>query len=126
MSSRATFVRYGFSGLATLGVYLWAGHLLRGLGMSLAWLAPLAFTLAVTVNYALQKFWVFGDRRRIAASLPRYLAMVAWGYGINSLALVSLASHLPLLWAQVLSAGLVVASNALLAFCWVFAAQRGQ
>lgn len=117
-------LRYGAVGLATFGTYLLAGLALQQIGLPVAWLAPLAFTLAVGVNYALQKSWVFADRSRIASPLPRYLVMIGLGYAVNSLALMALAAHLPLLWAQTLAALLVTASNALLAFLWVFPNRR--
>lgn len=118
-------MRYGIVGVLTLAVYLGAGQGMRWAGLSVAVLGPLAFTLAVAVNYLFQRAWVFNDSRPPAASLPKYIAMVSIGYLINSLVLTSLAVDMPLTLAQCLAALAVVMSNAVLSFLWVFSVTRG-
>jgi len=118
-----SFLRYGLVGGLTLVVYLLAGSAFQYLALSLVLAANLAFALAVAVNYLLQRFWVFAGRRSARDSLPRYAVMIAVGGTLNSLALAALCSLMPLFLAQVLTAILIVVSNALLAFLWVFPAR---
>jgi putative flippase GtrA len=121
-SAHARLARYAVVGIATFAIYLGAGQLLDGRGLTPAGLASIAFTAAVTVNYLLQRAWVFEDSRPVSMSLPRYVAMVGMGYAVNAAAFAMLASVLPLIWAQTASASLVVLSNAALSFAWVFRA----
>jgi putative flippase GtrA len=116
----AKLARYAVVGLVTLAVYLITGRLAQGLEIAMVWQASLAFTAAVTVNFLLQRAWVFADSRPAASSLPRYAVMISVGYVINYLALASLSPHLPLIMAQLFAVCLVVISNAVLAFSWVF------
>lgn len=116
----ARLLRYAVVGLLTLAIYLAIGELARRLGLAVIWQASLSFGSAVTINYLLQRRWVFGDRRPMAASLPKFAVMIAAGFVINALALLALAPRMPPLVAQLTAALLVVASNALFAFSWVF------
>lgn len=113
-------VRYAVVGVLTLAVYLTAGHLTRWLAASVLWQASLSFAIAVAVNYVLQRIWVFEDSTPISSSLSRYVAMVVIGFLINLLALTALSPVMPLLAAQLAAVVLVVASNGLLSFAWVF------
>lgn len=117
-------LRYGVAGLLTLALYLAAGAALQALGASLAWTASLPFLLAVAFNYPVQRGWVFRDARPLRASLPRYLVMTGCGLAVNALVLLSLGPRLPLVWVQLAAVVLVVASNAALAFLWVFCVAR--
>lgn len=117
-------LRYALVGLATFAVYVAVGALLKGQGMGRAAQASLAFIAAVTLNYLLQRAWVFEDRRPVSMSLPQYAVMIGLGYAINVLAFVILSPRLPLLAAQFAAASLVVLSNAALSFHWVFGRQR--
>lgn len=116
--------RYAVVGAVTLAVYLVVGALLQVTGATVVWLAPVAFAVAVAVNYILQRVWVFADPRPVGASLPKYTLMVAVGGAVNSYVLIALAPRMPLLWAQLLAATLVVLSNALFSFLWTFRTQR--
>lgn len=115
-----TVARYAAVGLLTLAVYLAAGHAARALGLPFAAEATLPFALAVAANYLLQRGWVFRDPRPTSASLPRYAVMVGLGCLINAMVLAWSPPQLPLWATQLAAAVLVVASNALLAFTWVF------
>lgn len=119
-TERGRLIRYALTGLVTLGVYLSLGHLLHRLELPLLWQACVSFFGAVSVNYVLQKTWVFEDRRPAAHSLPRYCVMIAGGAAINLAALAVLVHQWPLLLAQLTAVILVVAWNALMSFCWVF------
>ena len=122
MSARlpARLVRYAVVGLLTLAIYLAMGQIAHSLDLPVIWQASLSFGSAVTINYLFQRRWVFGDNRPMAASLPRYAVMIAVGFVINALALLALAPRMPLVVAQLAAGLLVVASNALLSFSWVF------
>ncbi len=113
-------IRYAVVGTVTLAIYLTVGALLQIVGVTLICLAPIAFGVAVAVNYLLQRAWVFSDHRPIGASLPKYTLMVAVGFAVNSYALITLSPRMHLLWAQLLSATLVVLCNALFSFLWTF------
>ena len=115
-------LRYGVAGLLTLALYLASGAALQALGASLAWTSSLPFLLAVAFNYPVQRGWVFRDARPLRATLPRYLVMTGVGLAVNALVLLSFGPRLPLVWAQLMAVLLVVASNAALAFLWVFCA----
>lgn len=116
----ARLLRYAVVGLLTLAIYLAIGELARRLDLAVIWQASLSFGSAVTVNYLFQRRWVFSDHRPMAASLPRYAVMIAVGFVINALTLLALAPRMPLLVAQLAAGLVVVASNALFSFSWVF------
>lgn len=113
-------VRYGIVGLLTFVLYLGVGELLQNASIRLSILAPVAFTAAITFNYLLQRIWVFADERPLAQSFPRYFLMICVGYLINSVVLMTLAPWVPLSIAQLLAVVLIVVSNALFSFFFVF------
>lgn len=113
-------LRYGVVGMATLALYLALGRLMHSLEAPLFWEASLPFVAAVAFNYLTQRGWVFEDSRPAAASLPKYLVMIGIGFVINLLALLAFSERMPLLLAQLMAVVLVVASNAIFAFAWVF------
>lgn len=119
-NSIVKITRYVIVGVATLAVYLTIGALLQITGVNVAILAPIAFAITVTVNYLLQRIWVFADSRPISASLPKYALMVTTGFALNSYTLITLSSHMTLLLAQLIAAALVVFSNILFSFLWTF------
>lgn len=89
--------------------------------MVVKWMAPISFSAAITVNYILQKIWVFQDTRPVINSLPKFFTMTLVGYTINSLLLHALIPDFPLPVAQLIAASTIVISNALFSFLWVFA-----
>jgi putative flippase GtrA len=113
-------LRYAAVGIATFAIYLGAGQLLNQSGLAPAWQASLAFAAAVAVNYLLQRSWVFEDGRPMSTTLPRYLTMIGIGFAVNTAAFVMLSPVVALVWAQTAAAGLVVLSNAVFSFAWVF------
>lgn len=113
-------VRYALVGIITTIVYLGVGAILQLVGLSINQLALLAFTAAVTVNFLMQRSWVFSDSKSFRDSLPRYIIMISIGYVINSLTLILLNPLMPLLFAQFTALILVVISNAIFSFLWVF------
>lgn len=117
---RAKIARYTAVGLLTFGVYVAAGQAARQLQLSLAMVGTLPFTLAVITNYLLQRHWVFEDCRPISASLPKYVVMIGLGYAINVAVLTWAPLAAPLFVVQTVAATVVVLSNAVLAFFWVY------
>ena len=116
--------RYVAVGLATLAVYMGVGRWTHGSAMSDFWQAGVPFAVAVAVNYMLQRSWVFAETSPLSGSLPKYTLMVVIGCAINYLALTWLTPRIPLPLAQLTAVSLVVIWNALLSFCWVFAARN--
>lgn len=119
-------VRYAAVGILTLGIYLVVGEWVQRSGMHFGWQATLPFATAVICNYLLQRSWVFEDARPVASSLPRYAVMIVIGWMLNTLTLFALVSVVSLLLAQLLSALLVVVSNAVFSFAWVFLDRVGK
>ena len=113
-------LRYGVVGLLTYALYAGTGHLLLRAEVSLPVLAPIAFTVAIVFNYLLQRAWVFDDSRPVSGSLPKYLRMVLVGYVINSIVLLTLVPSLSLSLAQFVAVVLVIISNGLFSFLYVF------
>jgi putative flippase GtrA len=116
----AKLARYAAVGLLTLAIYLIVAKAGERLGLSITWHVSLAFISAVAVNYSLQRSWVFADSRPATSSLPKYAAMISFGYAVNLFAVEALASRVPMTVALLVAVVLVVVSNALLSFMWVF------
>ena len=116
----AKLMRYAVVGLLTLGVYMGIANAAGRLGLTSTWQVSVAFISAVAVNYVLQRSWVFADARPARASLPRYAVMISVGYAVNLFAVEALAAHVPMTVALLAAVVLVVISNALLSFTWVF------
>jgi putative flippase GtrA len=123
-SRAARFARYAVVGVSTLAIYLALGEILHRLNAQLFWQASVPFLAAVTFNYLLQRGWVFDDSRPAVASLPKYVVMIVIGYLINFAAFVTLSPQMPLVAAQLIAAVLVVISNAVFSFSWVFIGAR--
>ena len=124
-SSFFRLLRYAVVGVVTLAIYLGIGEVIHRLDMPLFWRAPLPFAAAVAANYLLQRAWVFQDLRPTSASLPKFLVMIAVGYAINFLALFAFLPRMPLLLAELTAVVLVVLSNAVFSFWWVFVRHGG-
>lgn len=118
--------RYAAVGILTLGIYLVMGEWVQRSGMHFGWQATLPFAAAVICNYLLQRSWVFQDARPVSSSLPRYTVMIVTGWTLNTLTLFALAPVVSLLLAQLLAALLVVLSNAVFSFAWVFIDRAGK
>jgi putative flippase GtrA len=116
----ARLARYAVVGFLTLAIYLFVAKVAARLGMALSWQASTAFISAVVVNYLLQRSWVFADSGPVASSLPKYVVMISVGYVVNLVALEALAPRIPVTVAMLVAVVVVVISNALLSFAWVF------
>lgn len=118
--SAIRLVRYAVVGIITLAIYLAIGEVVHRLNIPLFWRAPVPFAAAVAANYLLQRAWVFEDPRPTFASLPKFVVMIIVGYVINFLALLTFLPRMPLLLAELSAVVLVVLSNAIFSFWWVF------
>lgn len=112
--------RYAIVGIATLVVYLGIGAIMQVAGLSVEVLAFFSFIAAITVNYLMQKFWVFSDHRSIIESLPKYLVMITIGCIINMATLILLTDRFSLILAQSMAIILIIISNAFFSFFWTF------
>ncbi len=124
LPSATKLFNYTLVGVLTLVVYLGAGAVLQRAGLTIGLLAPLTFLIAVIFNYLSQKLWVFTDLRPVTASLPKYVLMTCVGFILHSLTLVVLTPRMALVWAQSVAIILVVTSNAIFSFFWIFSAKR--
>jgi len=116
----AAVLRYALVGVLTLAIYMLLGGLMHRLHTPLFWEASLPFAAAVIFNYLSQRSWVFADARPVASSLRKYALMIAAGCGINYFALLALLPRMPLALAQFTAVLLVILSNAVFSFSWVF------
>lgn len=84
----------------------------------------IGYGVASAVSYLMNRFWTFNSDLPHAQSLPRFIAMIGIGLSLSFVimhVLVDFASIYYLL-AQVLTTGIVMLSNYLLAASWVFIA----
>jgi putative flippase GtrA len=116
----AGLLRYAVVGILTLAIYMLLGGAMHRLQAPLFWEATLPFAAAVIFNYLSQRSWVFADSRPMSSSLLKYALMIAMGYTINYFALLALLPRMPLHLAQLTAVVLVVLSNAVFSFSWVF------
>jgi len=74
------------------------------------------------VSYALNRYWTFETTLSHAKSLSRFAAMVLIGLALNYVSMHVLTEVLPInyLIAQLITTGLVLLSNYVLASTWVF------
>lgn len=113
-------LRYALVGLMTMLVYLGSGAIMQFYGMPISLLASLSFVIAITVNYIMQKVWVFKNVDYDKGSLQKYFFMICAGYFVNIISLIVMTPHVSLILAQTSAVVLVVISNALFSFLWVF------
>jgi putative flippase GtrA len=116
----AKLARYAVVGFLTLAIYMIVAKAGERLGLPSTWHVSLAFISAVAVNYLLQRSWVFADSRPAASSLPKYAVMISVGYIVNLAAVETLAPRVTMTVALLVAVVLVIISNALLSFTWVF------
>ncbi len=77
-----TIVQYLVSG----GVYFWSGYLMffaldKGLGLSLWWAKLLANITGWTINYVLQRYWVFNKPKLKSQNID-----ISFRYGVITIA----------------------------------------
>ncbi len=119
--------------LITGGVYFWSGYALfallwSGLGWQLWWAKLAANLFGWSINYALQRFWVFGRtmsaRRRLHAS-ERYMFITLADFLLDYLIVAGLR-HVGIspYIGQFASAGLLTIWNYYWYRFWVFPERR--
>ena len=113
--------RYAIVGLMTMLVYLGSGSVMQSYGVPISLLASISFTLAITINYIMQKAWVFKNVDYDKGSLQKYIFMICSGYLINIISLILMTPFTSLFLAQMSAVVLVVISNGLFSFLWIFA-----
>ena len=87
--------------------------------------SPIGYGIGAAVSYVMNRFWTFKSDLPHAQSLPRFIVMIGVGLLLSFVmmhVLVDFAGIYYLL-AQVLTTGIVMLSNYLLAASWVFIAR---
>lgn len=113
-------LRYAIVGLMTMFVYLGSGAMMQSYGVPISLLASISFSVAITINYIMQKAWVFKNVDYDKRSLQKYIFMICFGYFISIISLIVMAPFTSLFLAQMSAVVLVVISNALFSFLWIF------
>lgn len=117
-------LRYAIVGLMTMLVYLGSGAMMQSYGAPISLLASISFSVAIAINYIMQKAWVFKNIDYDKGSLQKYMFMTCFGYFINIISLIVMTPYTSLFLAQMSAFVLVVASNALFSFLWIFSPQK--
>lgn len=113
-------LRYAIVGLMTMLVYLGSGAMMQSYGVPISLLASISFSVAITINYIMQKAWVFKNVDYDKGSLQKYIFMICFGYFINIISLIVMTPYTSLFLAQMSAVVLVVISNAFFSFLWIF------
>ena len=122
-------IEYFISG----GAYFWSGYgafaiLDKGFGLSLWWAKLIANVVGVTINFALNRFWVFGGRgasRHLTIVTEKYVIITLANFVIDYLIVKTLRDFgiTPYL-GQFVSAGFFTVWNYLWYRFWVFTRSR--
>lgn len=82
------------------------------------------YGLGAVVSYVVNRFWTFKSDLSHAQSLPRFAVMIGIGLLLSFAVMYALVDSVGLhyLLAQILTTGIVMLSNYLLAASWVFIA----
>ncbi len=88
------FLKYGFTGVFTLVVYLATSFILsHHTSLSFIMSANLAFALALVINYLLNRMWTYDTQRTHSVTMRRYALLVFVGYCLQ----MTLIYYIPLL-----------------------------
>lgn len=119
-------VRYALSG----GAYFWSGYALfailySGLGVDVGWSKILSNGFGLTVNFLLQRWWVFRSRqatKTLPETSARYVLLMIINFVIDYGIVIGLAgAGLTPYLGQFVSAGFFTVWNYLFYKYWVFA-----
>lgn len=113
-------LRYAIVGLMTMLVYLGSGAMMQSYGLPISLMASISFSVAITINYIMQKAWVFKNVDYDKGGLQKYIFMICFGYFINIISLIVMTPYTSLFFSQMIAVVLVVISNALFSFLWIF------
>lgn len=122
----ARFVITGIANTAVgLAVIVFCAEVL---GFSAYLANAMGYAAGLTLGFAMNRHWTFGDRQNLRRTAPRYLAAFAVSYAMNLLVLAACLRlfHLPALFAQ--AAALATYSVVFYLLCrWlVFASAPGR
>jgi putative flippase GtrA len=117
-------LRYAIVGAITLIVYLLTAAVMQFYGMSMILISTIPFFLAISINYAMQKSWVFKNVDYGKHSLSKYIFMTCFGYVFNVISIIIITRYTSLFLAQICSVFLVVISNAIFSFFWIFSPKK--
>lgn len=117
------------------GAWFWSGYAMfafcdQVLGLSLWWAKLIANLFGITVNFALERLWVFDDKKRRIKKLTvvteRYITITLINFVIDYLIVRSLKDGFGIspYIGQFASAGFFYAWNFLWYRYWVFASNR--
>jgi putative flippase GtrA len=116
------------------GAFFWSGYAMfavgdKLLGLNLFWAKLLANVTGVTVNFLLERFWVYGGRKlskqRLGLSAERYLVLTSVNFMIDYLIVRSLKNiGITPYIGQFASAGFFFFWNYLWYRFWVFSKKR--
>jgi putative flippase GtrA len=120
-----SFVRFILVGGATTSCqYVVLTLLVELLHIKADLASSIGYGVGAAVSYVMNRFWTFKSDLSHAQSLPRFIVMIGIGLLLSFVvmhALVDIAG-IHYLLAQVLTTGIVMLSNYLLASSWVFIA----
>jgi putative flippase GtrA len=115
--------RYALAGVASALTHLVVLSVLVELfGTRPVTASSAGFLASIAVSYVLQSRWVFDSSASVWRTFPRFLGVIAVGFGINA-AVVFLGTEilaLHYLWPQLLALGLIPLSNYTLNSLWTF------
>lgn len=120
--------------MAAGGAQFWSGYATfavfdQVLGVTFWWAKSLSYFLGVTVNFMLERFWVFGQKRitkaQIEATASRFYALMLANFVIDlgivgGLREIGISPYI----GQFISAGFFTVWNYLLFRLWVFNRQK--
>ncbi|GFE79933.1 cell wall teichoic acid glycosylation protein GtcA [Steroidobacter agaridevorans] len=116
-------MRFVFTGGAsTVGQYIVLALLVEVAGMRPALASCIGYSFGAAVNYAMNRLWTFKTKLPHGQNLPRFMIMIAIGFLLSYALMHALVdgAGINYLLAQILTSGIVLLSNYLLAVSWVF------
>jgi putative flippase GtrA len=120
-----SFVRFILVGATTTACqYVVLALLVELLHIRADFASPIGYGVGAAVSYVMNRLWTFKSDLSHAQSLPRFIVMIGIGLLVSFVVmhvLVGIAG-IHYLLAQVLTTGIVMLSNYLLAASWVFIA----
>ena len=119
------FLEYNVAGIA----FFWSGYIsllaLDHFGLQLWASSSISYTIGLTVNFLLERYWVFKENQSasvLMVATERYLVLSVVNLGLNYVALLGLTSlGIPIGLAPFLAAGLFTPWNWFWYKYWVFA-----
>jgi putative flippase GtrA len=120
----ARLLRYAISGGASAGTHFGVGLLCaEGLHLWPVVASTIGFAASIGVSYTLQHAWVFRSQRGHAVAGPKFLAVTAAAFALNTVVLWlgTTVLHGPYPVVQAIAIGLIPVLNYTLNSRWTFA-----